>query len=253
VDKDLKIEIPDSILQAVRYKGKLVSKRLLTPDIVELKIELIDPASMRFTAGQFIQFESRPYAGKESVTRAYSLSSPPSDSGHIELIIRRVPDGICTTWVFDHLSEGQEVLWSGPYGEFRLSITTSPVIFIAGGSGMAPIYSMLRHMSDKKIARKVFLFFSAANQIDLFYLDEMNALLKILPGFSFIPSVSRVNENSLWTGECGNILDVLAKHIPDCSGYEAYLCGSPGLIDASVKRLKGCGMPGENIYYDKFV
>lgn len=73
--------------------------RQLTHDIVELRMQLLEPASISFEAGQYVQLESADYKGHESVMRGYSISSLPSDNRHLELIIRRVPDGICTTWV----------------------------------------------------------------------------------------------------------------------------------------------------------
>ncbi|MBN1600671.1 MAG: 2Fe-2S iron-sulfur cluster binding domain-containing protein [Chitinispirillaceae bacterium] len=252
VRNDISIEIPREYFSVRKYRGKLISKRPLTHDIFELRIELLEPREITFTAGQYIQLKSKEYKGRESVIRAYSMSSVPSDKNHVELIIRRVPDGICTTWIFDYLEEGQNVGLSGPYGEFKLQPTDSPILFIAGGSGMAPIWSMLRDMREKGIKRKAHYFFGALTQKDLFFLDELRQLERELPDFKFIPSLSREPENSNWTGERGIITDVVKKYIPDTSGYEAYLCGSPGMIDACIKALTSTGMPVEKIYYDKF-
>jgi Na+-transporting NADH:ubiquinone oxidoreductase subunit F len=207
---------------------------------------------MEFVAGQYIQLESPEYKGRDSVMRAYSVSSPPSDTGHIELIIRRVPDGICTTWVFDYLKEGQFLSLSGPYGKFRLSSTHAPVIFIAGGSGMAPIWSMLRDMKDKGIAREATYFFGALTRKDLFFVDKLNDLAAELEWLNFVPALSNEPDNSGWAGEKGLITDVVARHFPDLSKHEAYLCGSPGMINACLKVLTKGGLPRENIYYDKF-
>ena len=136
VRKDIKIRVPKELLSVRKYKGKLLHKRPLTYDIVELRIELLEPKTIEFVAGQYVQLESEEYDGNDRVMRAYSMSSPPSDKNHIELMVRKVPSGICTTWVFEHLKEGQEVVFSGPYGKFRLSNTDAEIIFIAGGSGM---------------------------------------------------------------------------------------------------------------------
>ncbi|MBN2600765.1 MAG: 2Fe-2S iron-sulfur cluster binding domain-containing protein, partial [Candidatus Marinimicrobia bacterium] len=146
VRNDLKIEIPKELFSVKRFTGVVEHKKPLTYDITELRITLTNPAIIDFIAGQYIQLESKEYKGRESVMRAYSIASVPSNNRSIELNIRLVPDGICTSWVFDYLKEGQEVNFSGPYGEFRLSETDAPIIFIAGGSGMAPIWSILRDM-----------------------------------------------------------------------------------------------------------
>jgi Na+-transporting NADH:ubiquinone oxidoreductase subunit F len=252
VRNDLKIGVPKELFSVKKFAGRLVRKTPLTHDIVELRIELARPAEMDYVAGQYVQLESREYKGRDSVMRAYSVSSPPSDRSHVELIIRKVPDGICTTWVFDHLNEGDEVSLSGPYGDFRLSETDAPVIFIAGGSGMAPIWSMLRDMKEKRIERQATYFFGALTQADLFFVDELNALQDQLPWFTFVPALSKEPEDSDWRGERGLITDVVARHFPDTSRHEGYLCGSPGMIDACIKVLTGGGMPDDKIYYDKF-
>lgn len=252
VRRDLKIEIPAELFNVSRFRAKLLHKRPLTHDIVELRLELLEPAAISFEAGQYVQLESPEYKGHESVMRGYSISSLPSDANHLELIVRRVPDGICTTWVFDHLTEGQELFFSGPYGFFRLSDTAAPIICIAGGSGMAPIWSIVRDMREKGIARPTTYFFGALTQRDLFFMEEFKQLENDCPWFHFVPALSKEPADSGWTGERGLIIDVVARHFPDASKHEAYLCGSPGMIDASVAVLKKNGMPEENIFYDKF-
>lgn len=252
VRNDIKIEIPKELFSVKRYLGRLMHKRPLTHDIVELHIELMDPESIDFISGQYVQLESEEYKGRDSVMRAYSMSSLPSDTHHIELIIRRVPDGICTTWVFDYLEEGQKVFFSGPYGEFHLSDTDAPVIFIAGGSGMAPIWSMLRDMKEKGIRRKAAYFFGAVTQRDLFFVDEFDHLRNELGDFTFVPALSNEPEESDWKGERGLITEVVERRCPDCSQHEAYLCGSPGMINACIQVLTKGGMPEEKIFYDKF-
>ena len=253
VKNDIKIEIPKELFSVKRFRAAVEHKRQLTHDIVELRLALVDPRRLEFTAGQYIQLESEEYEGHDSVMRAYSVSSPPSDHEHIELIVRLVPNGICTTWVFEHLKERQEVTLSGPYGDFHLSDSDAPIIFIAGGSGMAPIWSILRDMIDKGITnRKASYFFGALTQRDLFYVDELNQLAREHDWFEFVPALSNEPEDSDWQGERGLITDVVGRHFPDTTRHEAYLCGSPGMIDACLKVLGTGGMPDSNIFYDKF-
>lgn len=252
VRNDLQISVPKELFSVRRFDAVLERKRPLTHDIVELRIRLEEPSRIDFDAGQYIQLESEEYKGRDSVIRAYSVSSPPSEATHIELVIRRVPDGICTTWVFDYLNEGAPVRFSGPYGEFRLSDTDAPIILIAGGSGMAPIWSMLRDMKEHGNRRPATYFFGALTQKDLFFADELRELEHEQSWFTFVPSLSKEPPDTDWPGERGLITEVVAKHFPDCSGHEAYLCGSPGMIDACVKTLTGNGMPEQKIYYDKF-
>ena len=252
VRRDVAVEIPEDLFSVRRFRARLLRKRPLTHDIVELRMQLLEPSSISFEAGQYVQLESAEYKDRPSVIRGYSISSLPSDAHHLELIIRRVPDGICTTWVFDHLEEGDDLFFSGPYGHFHLSDTDAPVICIAGGSGMAPIWSIVRHMKENAIARPTTYFFGALTQRDLFFVDEFRQLEKECPWFKFVPALSKEPEDSGWTGERGLITAVVARHFPDASRHEAYLCGSPGMIDASVAVLRKNGMPQQNVFYDKF-
>jgi Na+-transporting NADH:ubiquinone oxidoreductase subunit F len=248
----VKIEVPRELFSVRLFKGILERKRPLTHDIAELRIRIVNPSGISFVAGQYVQLRSPEYRGRESVMRAYSISSSPSEKDHIELVIRKVPDGICTTWVFEHLKENQTVEFSGPYGEFHLSDASLPVIFIAGGSGMAPIYSMLRRMGETGNGRTATYFFGAQRERDLFYLQELRELESKLAAFAFVPALSNEPPESDWKGERGLITRVVQKHFPDLTGHESYLCGSPGMIDAAIKALTEGGMPKERIFYDKF-
>jgi len=87
---------------------------------------------------------------------------------------------------------------------------------------------------------------------DLFLIDEMKALEGKLPDFKFVPALSAPEENDKWEGEVGLITEVLDRHTPNGENLEAYLCGSPGMIDACIKVLTDKGVPEELIYYDKF-
>ena len=117
---------------------------------------------------------------------------------------------------------------------------------------MAPIKSILHYMNDKQIKRRTRYFFGARSLKDLFLLDEMALFEKEIPDFMFIPALSSPEPEDRWKGESGLITEVLDKHLKDGSKTEAYLCGSPGMINACVEVLKKNGIPEEKIYYDKF-
>lgn len=253
VRSDLKLGIPKELFSVKQYRGKVVRKTQLTYDILELSINFIDPPSIEFKAGQYMQLHSPEYKGRESVMRAYSIASAPSRTDGVTLIIRKVPEGICTTWVFDYLKEGDEITVSGPYGEFHLADTDAPIVCIAGGSGMAPIWSILHDMAEKGIAnRPTHYFFGALTLRDLFFVDELTAFQRENPWFTFVPALSNEPDGTDWKGERGLITDVVKLTVPDTSRHEAYLCGSPGMINACLKVLQGNGMQETNIFYDKF-
>lgn len=253
VKNDLKIEIPEELFSVKEFSGTVERLRDLTHDIKEVTIALQEPKEISFTAGQFIQLQVPAYElTDEPVYRAYSMSSAPKDNTRVEVEIRLVPNGICTTYVHQYLKEGDEVTFNGPYGDFYLRETDREIFMIAGGSGNAPIKSILSDMLEKGTNRKTMYFFGARSKRDLFLVDEMRELEEKLPNFSYVPALSDPQPEDNWEGETGLITDVLDKYLENGDNKEAYLCGSPGMIDACVKVLTDNGVPEELIYYDKF-
>ena len=253
IRNNIRIEIPEQYFLIKEFRGRVERIRDLTHDIKELRIALIEPDEITFTAGQYVQLQAPAYGeNPEPVYRAYSVSSVPSDNHHVELIVRLVPGGICTTWVFEHLAEGDEVLLNGPYGDFRLTDADREMVWIAGGSGMAPFWCMIRQMNERKaLDRKVTYFFGAVNPRDLFFLEEFRELAKQMPNLTFIPALSGEDLGE-WKGETGLITEVVGRHVGDGSEKEGYLCGSGGMINASVKVLTANGIPKQRIFYDSF-
>ena len=144
VRNDIAIRIPEELFHVKEFTSRCTKIEDLTYDMKRFRFELIEPETITFVAGQYVQLLCPKYKGSsEEVYRAYSIASDPKDNRAIELIIRRVPKGICTTWCFDFLKEGDNVAFNGPYGDFHLSDTDAPMLFVAGSSGMAPFVSIL--------------------------------------------------------------------------------------------------------------
>jgi Na+-transporting NADH:ubiquinone oxidoreductase subunit F len=253
VREDLDVVVPRELFSIRSYRARVIALEPLTWDIRRLRLELLEPPAMRFTPGQYIQLQTPVYGpNPDPVYRAYSLASDAADERHADLIIRLVPNGICTTWVFTRLRVGEEVLFNGPYGDFRLQDSAREAIFIAGGSGMAPFVSILADMRRRADPRRCRYFFGARAARDLFLVEDMRACEQALPDFRFIPALSEPAPGDAWTGEQGLITDVVGRHCPDAGEAEAYLCGSPGMIDACIRVLTRNGLPAARIFYDKF-
>ncbi len=253
VRQNLSIEIPDELFNVREYTTRCTGIEELTYDMSRFRFELAEPKTIEYVPGQYVQLLCPRYKGSsEEVYRAYSIASDPNEKGIIDLIIRRVPNGICTTWCFEYLKEGDTVKLNGPYGEFRLSESDAPMVFVAGGSGMAPFVSILHQMKHNHDQREAVYFFGGNTVRDLCLTEQMKAFEKALPDFTFIPVVARPEEDGGWDGETGLVTDAVKRKYKDLSGYEGYLCGSPGMIDAAIKVFTSLGMPDEKIYYDKF-
>ena len=253
IQGDVEIRLSPGILAVRRHTGRLVGKTPLTPDVVLLRMAVDVPPAFSFRAGQYIHLEcggAPPPA--PFVLRAYSMAAAPADSRHVELMVRHVPGGIGSTWVHRSLQPGQPVAFRGPFGSFHLSETDAPIVGIAGSSGMAPLRSIFHDMLRRNIRRPARFFFGARTRRDLFLLDEWADFEKKAPWFRFVPVLSDEPAGSPWTGERGLVTDAVARQLPDLTGQEAYLCGSPGMIDASVAVLTKNGMPVTSVFYDKF-
>lgn len=253
VRNDIEIEIPETILSLREYDTIVERIRDLTYDIKEIRLAIQGDQPVRFKAGQYAQFKIPAYgANPEPIYRAYSISSSPSDDRALEFVIRLVPSGVSTTYIFEHLKEGQPFSVNGPYGDFFLRDSDAEIVFIAGSTGIAPIKSILHSMVERGIKRKARFFFGAVQKRDLLYVEEMSEFERRLPNFQYIPALSKKDPEDQWDGEEGLITEVLARHLQDGINAEAYLCGSPGMIDACVKVLMDKAIAVDNIFYDKF-
>jgi Na+-transporting NADH:ubiquinone oxidoreductase subunit F len=259
IENDLRIRIPDELFGIKKYRVRVSSIKDLTYDTKELRFQLIEPAVMNFIAGQFVQLVIPPH---ETITgetiRAYSIASVPVNRSELELIIRRVPAGIATTYVHTRLAVGQEIEIIGPMGDFRLHDDETVMICIAGGSGMPSIKSILFDMYErKKIKPSVWYFFGAVTRRDLFNLEIFYELEQVWPVFHFVPALSAPAPADDWKGETGLITEVVDKFLNDkidkMTPTTGYLCGSMGMINSAIKMFEQHGISREKVYYDKFV
>jgi Na+-transporting NADH:ubiquinone oxidoreductase subunit F len=253
IKSDISIIIPEAVFNIRRYKAVVTEIIDYTSDTKGITFQLTEPATVDFKAGQYMQLESQPYDKvRQKTVRAYSISSKPEDNTIIQLIIRLVPEGICTTWVHNHLKVGDEVVMTGPYGEFIIRDTDAEIIFIAGGSGKAPIKSMLEHLQVVGTSRKMTYFYGARTDRELYLTDQFKGYEQVFPGFQYIPVLSRCLDGSQWCARTGYIMPYLKEYVHDPLNTEVYMCGSPGLLDACQKELLILGVPRDKIYFDSF-
>ena len=249
-DEDiLRLGIPIVTLQAT-----VAEITALTHDIKRLVLEFTEPGKkLQFHAGQYASITIP--GGEES--RAYSMANTPLTTDRLEFVIKVFPGGRFSGLLDggeSGLTIGQTMEVRGPYGAFMLhEKTNSDIICIGGGSGMAPLWSLLNDMAERGIERKATFFYGARTRKDLFYLDHLKQLTERLPGFRFIPALSMATEADEWQGETGLITDVLDRHLnADQSQTQAYLCGPPPMIDAAIPVLVRKGISEDRIFFDKF-
>lgn len=228
--------------------GSVVKQHALTHDITALEIEL--PKMLPFAAGQYANIS---LPGLSDASRSYSFSKPyDANKNLIQFFIKHVPGGELSSIVAQQNLIGQHVLVEGPYGDFYLRESQSPVICIAGGSGLAPVKALLEQALSDNVKREVTFIFAARTQQDLYCLDEIKDIEKNWPAnFKFVPVLSDEPQSSNWNGQRGYVTDVMAEFL---SGNEqAYLCGPPLMINAAVDTLRKYSIPANKIFFDKFI
>lgn len=249
VKKDTEIAIPEEYFLAQEFLTTVESITTLTHDTKLFRFRLLDPSEIKFKAGQFVQFRI-PKAGEE---RAYSIASSPNNSGIVELIVRLIPGGLCTTYMFKKLKVNDEICLTGPYGDFFLrEETEDPIICVGGGSGSAPIRSIITYLKEKNSKRKIISFYGGRTPKDIYFTEEYNQLSKEMHDLTHIPAISEPSEDDEWEGEKGLITEPMECNLTDVSNYEAYMCGPPAMLHFSKLLLKKLGIDENRIYFDEF-
>lgn len=253
VKEDIKIEIPEELFNVKQYDYNVTIIEDLTDKIKRVRLELPEGIELSYKPGQYVQILTPVYKGNdEEVYRAYSITTPPSSKNAIELFIGYIPDGICTTYIHKFLKVGDKLTVVGPFGDFQYRQSEKEMLLVAIGTGMSPIMSILRYMNENKINQKATFFFGARTRSDMFMMDELSNLEEFMPDFKLVTCLSRPTETCNWTGEVGRVNNLIEKYVESGENKEAYLCGSPGMVDSVMPILINKGLKTEDILYDKF-
>jgi propane monooxygenase reductase component len=205
-----------------------------------------EPSDFSFIPGQYVDL----WIPETEARRSFSMANVPGD-GQIELIIKRYEGGRFSSMLDGEIAAGDELRFTGPYGAFHLREAERPALMVAGGSGMAPILSLLRKLSSERTERMVRFFYGARTQSDLFYLDLVQELGSNLTDFEFVPVLSDEESDSFATGFVHEEVDRYLGS-GEMQAPQAYMCGPPPMIDAASEVLEGHGVEDSDIFHDKF-
>jgi len=200
-----------------------------------------------------------------AVERAYSMANYPLEKGLLLFTIRiafppgyreDIPPGIMSSWIFN-LKPGDEVVVSGPFGEFYARETDKEMCFVGGGAGMAPmrshIFDLFKRLGTK---RKVSFWYGARSLREAFYVDEFAALQRENPNFTWHLALSEPLPEDNWDGPTGFIHNVLHERYlqdhPAPEDIEYYMCGPGPMNKAVIAMLLNLGVERENIMLDDF-
>jgi CDP-4-dehydro-6-deoxyglucose reductase len=227
------------------------SVEMVRPDVALVRLRVPLHLNLRFAAGQYIDL-----LFPDGVRRSYSIANPPRIEGIIdlELHIRHLPGGMFTDQLFvKGVPPRTKLEFEGPLGTFFLRESEKPALFLATGTGYAPIRSILMHHLPRNKNRKMIFYWGARTLSDLYMIDEAKALAAEHPNLTFIPVLSRPLAEDQWEGETGWVQNVAMRDLPDLSGWQVYACGSTKMVDEAQRRFVAeRGLPDTEFFADAF-
>jgi CDP-4-dehydro-6-deoxyglucose reductase, E3 len=221
---------------------------LLAPDVMQVMLRLPAVEPLRFQAGQYLD------ALLDDRRRSFSIASPPHDSDLIELHVRRVQGGGFTERMFGAgaLTTGSLLRIEGPIGQFIYKDGPGPVLMVAGGTGFAPLKSMLRHVLETGSIRRIHLYWGARHERDVYEQDLVLDWVRRYPQLKFIAALSEASTAEAAHHRVGWVHDAVLADYPDLTPFEVYAAGPPAMIEALRASFPRHGLNPARLYFDSF-
>jgi NAD(P)H-flavin reductase len=236
------------------YTAEIIQIIDEAPNVKRFFFRIPELDKCNFIPGQFTMLDL-PISSKQT-TRAYSIASPPSEKKNtFELVIVLKPDGLGTTYLFENVKPGDKIKASVPIGKFgkpRPPEFEKELCFICTGTGIAPFRSMVLDILNYNIPNKgITLIAGSRFERDLLYRKEMEGLGERLPGFSYLPVLSR-EDSAEWTGRKGYVHEVYKELFSGRKDVQFYICGWKVMILEAVENLKQMGFEKSDIKYELY-
>ena len=218
-------------------------------DVMVLQLRLPANEKLVYLPGQFIEFLL-----KDGSRRSFSIANPPHDAELLQLHVRHVAGGQFTDHVFGKMKERYILRFEGPLGTFFLrEESDKPVVFVASGTGFAPIKAVIEHMFHKAIARPMTLYWGGRRPKDLYLNELANRWTAEHPGFTYVPVISDGLPEDAWTGRSGFVHRAVMRDFPDLSLHQVYACCVPIMVDSARRDfITQCKLPEDEFYADSF-
>lgn len=252
---DLSIEVEELELEA--QVPRIIPCRVLTierptSDVAILHLRLPQNEEFRHLAGQYVDFTL-----KDGNRRSYSIANMPSVHGviDVELHVRHTPGGLFTDHVFSDMKLREILRFEGPLGTFVLrEDSDKPLVFLASGTGFAPIKAIIEYALSQGTDRPMTLFWGGRRPADLYMKELAERWATEHDHFSFVPVVSDAEPEDNWTGRTGFVHQAVMEDFPDLSEVQVYACGNPLMVDAARHDFSSVGgLPEGQFFADPFV
>ena len=229
------------------FPVKVQKKAFLAPDVVQIFLKPPASERLQFLAGQYIDILL-----KDGRRRSFSLANAPHDDDLLELHIRHVEDGDFTGFVCDELQEKSILRIEGPLGHFYLrEESIRPLIFVAGGTGFAPIKGIIEHALSEGLQQPMYLYWGVRDGKDLYLGELPRKWATEHPNFHFVPVYSQPSHGL--EGRTGYVHQAVAEDFsPGLDHYEVYASGPPVMVHACFDAFLALGLPADHYYSDAF-
>lgn len=240
-------EVLDSQLaEPQRHRVRVAAVEPLSDGVTRLVLELPETAQPDYRAGQYADIVL-----EDGTVRSFSMASSP-DGRVVDFHIRRIPGGSFTEQRVSRLAVGDELEVEMPRGAFYFRPDDfRPLLFLATGTGIAPIKSILESLFDDPDCPPVSLYWGGRTEADLYLVDEIAKWGDRLYEFNFVPVLSRGGPE--WQGRRGYVQDVALEDIDDISDHAIYLCGSPEMVAGAKRAIVARGGSSNHVYADSFL
>ena len=226
---------------------RVQSLTTLAPDVMRLQLRLPANERLQFLAGQYVDILMR-----GGLRRSLSIANPPHDDALLELHLRNY-GGPFSDHVFNKMKEKDILRFEGPLGTFFLrEESAKPMIFVASGTGFAPIKAIIEHAIHKGVTRSMTLYWGGRRPVDL-YLNGLAQRWEREHDVKYVPVVSDALPEDQWTGRTGFVHRAVMEDFPDMTGYQVYACGAPIVVESAHKDFTAhCRLPEDEFYSDAF-
>ncbi|MGA9334192.1 MAG: CDP-6-deoxy-delta-3,4-glucoseen reductase [Rudaea sp.] len=228
---------------------KLTEKTLLAPEVMRLVLQPPHAQLLNRLPGQYLDVLL-----PEGRRRAFSIANAPHSGTHIELHVRHVAGGDFTNHVFTDLKEGSLLRVEGPLGTFvPREHSERPMIFVAGGTGFAPIKTLIEHFLHLGTRRSMILYWGARTPRELYLRELPERWMHAHSTLQFVPVISDPDQaDDIGSERLGFVHEAVLEDHPDMSSFDVYMSGPPALIDSGRRSFVQAGLPEDRLYYDSF-
>jgi len=242
----------ESAFPIKRMPVRVSARTQLSPDVMQLQLQLPANDPFRYHAGQYIEFILR-----DGARRAYSMANAPhtqAQAPSVELHIRHMPGGRFTDHVFSALKEKDILRIEGPFGSFYLrEDSDKPIILLASGTGFAPIKALIEQLQFKGSTRPVSLYWGGRRPADLYMDAWVQAQAAAMPQLRYVPVLSNALPEDGWTGRTGFVHQAVLEDFADLAGHQVYACGAPIVVESARQSYtQERHLPAEEFYADAF-